>query len=319
MGSPSPNGHRYLVTGGHGFIGRRVVARLVATGHDVVCPYRNPQELVPDLPGWAVEVNLMDPAAVRDVVAGCDGVVHLAAKAGGIRFQEGSQADLFRYNQALTGNVLAAAEAAGCRRVFLASSAVIYADHPPTPIAETARIVAGRDAPSAYAWSKVSDEVVGGWYQRSGVFEVVVGRFTNVYGPHRPGQGPATVVHDLITRAGGLEPGGSLEVWGDGSAVRSFVYVDDAAAGVVAVVERGEPGTAYNVDAGDTVSIRDLAGIVRDTVDPSIRLVFDPSKPAGTPFRALDGSRLRGLGWRPSVGLTEGVTRTSVALLDRSA
>ena len=310
---PFPEGHTVFATGGHGFIGRRVVAALVAAGARVICPYRSDGEAVRDLPGEPIELDLVDAAATAGAVAGCDTVVHLAARAGGITFQEASQAELFLSNQAVTASVLAAAAAAGVRRVFLASSAVVYAPQPgPVPIGEDDPLVGPGDDPSGYAWSKVCDEVLGGWHRDD--LEVVAGRFTNVYGPHDPGAGGGTVIHDLAARAVEAAPDGEFTVWGDGSAVRSFVYVDDAAAAVIRITASGAPGTAYNVDSGRAVTIAGVAGVVAAAAGPGVSLRFDPSRPSGEPFRVLDIARLRGLGWEPQVDLEEGVARVVAGL-----
>jgi GDP-L-fucose synthase len=99
-------------------------------------------------------------------------------------------------------------------------------------------------------------------------------------------------------------------VWGDGSAVRSFVFVDDVADAVVRILGTGLPGAVYNVDSGVPVTIGDLAGIIVDEVNPALRLRFDPSKPSGPPVRVASIERLRGLGFEPSVDLREGLRRT---------
>ena len=301
---------RTLVTGAHGFIGQYVVRLLVDAGVHVLCPYLSKEELLPDLPGEHLRLDLMDPGATFDALGGVDAVIHLAARAGGIRVQQHDHAAIFGTNRALTDNVLEGARRAGVRRVYLSSSAVVYADGPHRPLPESAAIV-GPDSPHGYAWSKVCDEVVAGWYQRAGDFEVVVGRFSNVYGPGAPvGTVGSTVVHDLVLKAIEAGPAGELEVWGDGSAVRSFIYVEDAARGVATVVNDGVPGEAYNVDSGEQISIGALAEMIRDAVDPSMRVTFDKRKPTGSAFRTLDVSKIRSLGFRPSVPLARGIEPT---------
>jgi GDP-L-fucose synthase len=284
-----------------------VVARLATAGAELVCPHHVAEEPVADLPGRHIPLELRDRGATTAAMAGCEGVVHLAARAGGIAFQEASQADLFDFNHAVTGSVLAGSVAAGVRRVYLASSAVTYAPYPAEPIPETAPLLAPTDRPSGYAWSKISDEAVAGWYQRAGQVESVVGRFTNVYGPFPLDRPPNTVVHELITKALAAAPDGELEVWGDGSAIRSFIHVEDAAAAVVRILVAGEPGNAYNVDTGAAVSVAQLARTIRDAVDPRLELRFDASKPAGAPYRVLDAGRLASLGFTPEFSLEQGI------------
>jgi nucleoside-diphosphate-sugar epimerase len=316
MASRSPDaaaaGATVLVTGAHGFIGRAVVAELHSLGARPVCPYRPDTPPHPALPGTPVPLDLLDARAVEAAMGGVELVVHLAARSGGIQFQQADPVDVLRANTAMTANVLRAAQRAGVRRVFLASSAVVYSAGAGERIGEDDDLVAPhRDAVSGYAWSKVTDEVLGGWSAASGGPEVVVGRFSNVYGPggsFDPER--STVVHALVRRAVEAPAGGCLEVWGDGSAVRSFVHVADAARAVIAVLGRGLAGEAYNIDSSEPVTIRELATIVRDAAAPGLTLEFNTDRPQGPPRRVLDTAKLRALGFTPQVRLTDGVAAT---------
>jgi len=300
------DGARVLVTGGHGFIGSAVVRHLAAAGAHVVAPAR-PGTLRSDLPCEAAELDLREAGALDEAARGAALVVHLAARSGGVQFQEGLADDVLDENRALTRAVLRAAAKAGVRRVFLASSGVVYAAGAGETLTEDADTVApGKGSVSAYAWSKLTDEVAAAWSD----VDVVVGRFTNVYGPggtFDPER--STVVHALAARAVATPPGEPLVVWGDGSAVRSFLHVDDAARAVLAVLRHGEAGAAYNVDSSRATSIRGLAELVRDAVDPALRLVFDADRPSGPSRRVLDASRLGELGFRAEVSLETGVAQ----------
>jgi GDP-L-fucose synthase len=312
---------RVVVTGGQGFIGRHVVRLLADTGADLVVPFRPGPGQGPDgeLPARQVPVELTEPGALLPVLQEGDLLVHLAAQSGGIQFQEAFAADLFSDNQRVSRNVLEAARAAGVARVFLASSAVIYRGALRGELLpETAPTVAPfRDRVSAYAWSKVTDEVLGSWFAGVGAFEVVVGRFTSIYGPggsFDPAR--STVVHSLVRKAVEAGPGGRLDVWGSGAAVRSFLHVLDAARAVVDVLYHGSAGEAYNVDSSEPLAVRDLAALVRDAVDPDLRLEFDASRPEGVPHRVLDTTKLRALGFAPAVPLVTGVKATVDAYRD---
>lgn len=319
MASPSPEGVRFFVTGASGFIGQRVVRLLDTAGAQVRRGTLNDNDGV-GLPGIAVTVDLRDPAASAAAIDGSEVVIHLAARSGGIQLQESSALEVFQENHAITAGVLEGAAEAGAQRVFLASSGTVYADELRSPIPEHARLVGPDDRPSGYAWSKVCDEVLGGWYQAQGAFEVVIGRFTNVYGPGAPTGGPrATVIHDLIRKALAADPGGRLEVWGDGSAVRSFSFADDAALALVTIARAGTPGLAYNIDSGQAIAIAELASLIRDLVDPSLELVFDPNRPTGPAYRVLDPTRLLSLGHLPTVPLKQGLQRTIEGLRTQSA
>lgn len=310
------HGRRVAVTGGRGFVGGRLVTQLHDRGFDVTVLHR-PGRGGPsaDLPGRHRPVDLQDPARVRAALAGAEILVHLAARSGGIQFQQTVDTDVFLDNQRATRGVLEAAHREGVARVLIASSAVVYAPHPSRPILETAPCVTPfRDRVSGYAWSKLTDEMLATWYADTGAFEVMTARFTGVYGPggsFDPDR--STVVHSLVRRATEAGSGGLLEVWGSGDAVRSFLHVDDAARALVAILLRGSGGEAYNVDASEPVTIRRLATLVRDAVDPSLHLVFDPDRPEGAPHRVLDTFKLRALGFAPQVDLVTGVRATAAA------
>jgi GDP-L-fucose synthase len=304
---PELRSQTVLVTGGHGFIGRHVVTALAETGASPIAVSQHETAAVSTLPGRSITVDLEDRDRVVSAVRGTDMVVHLAARAGGIQFQRGGGEDVFASNRHITDNLLAACTASQVRRVFLASSLVTYrADS--EPLTESNPQLGPADRPNPYAWSKITDEVIAAWHQG---LDTVVGRFGNVYGPGAPFDPErSTVVHALIHRAARLEDGESLVVWGDGLAIRSFVFVEDAAEAVLLALTSGESGEAYNIDGGAEVTIAQLATIVRDTVNPSLHLVFDTSKPAGPPYRVASIDKLRTLGYSPRVDLEEGLRRT---------
>ncbi len=308
-------GRRVAVTGGRGYVGRRLVALLHAQGFDVTVLHRPGRGGDEPLPGRHRAVDLLDPAGLRDALDGAHVVVHLAARSGGIQFQRVFDADVFLDNQRATRGVLEASARAGVARVLVASSAVVYAEHDSHPIPETAPCVTPfRDQVSGYAWSKLTDELLATWYADAGAFAVTSARFTGLYGPggsFDPAR--ATVVHSLIRRAVEAGPRGRLEVWGRGDAVRSFLHVDDAARALAAVLQAGSGGEAYNIDASEAVTIRELATLVRDAVDPALDLVFDPDRPEGAPYRVLDTAKLRALGFAPQVDLAAGIRATVAA------
>ena len=294
---------RTAVVGGTGFIGRHVVSTLLDDGVDVFVIAHQ------DDPGAAVEVRTTD-ATDRDAViaamSGADTVIHLAARAGGIQMQSGQE--VYAANRTITDNVLTACETVGVQRIFFASSQVVYRPKP-TPLSEDDPVVSVTDDPSPYAWSKAVDEVVVRWWADAHDVEMTIGRFGNIYGEGAPYEASrSTVIHALTKRIVDAEASGEVDVWGDGSATRSFLYVTDAARAVVDVVAMGSG--VYNIDSGQPVTIRTVAETIAEHVSHEITLRFDASKPAGAPYRVGDVSRLAGLVWSAAVDLGDGIDRT---------
>ncbi|MEX0699317.1 MAG: NAD(P)-dependent oxidoreductase [Acidimicrobiia bacterium] len=294
---------RIVVTGASGFIGDRVVAKLEGAGHDVVAIGHPRDSNAQEKNDKRLSIDLVASAELAQVLAGARYVVHLAARSGGVTVQTREPLETFVHNIQVTANVLRASAAAGVKRLFLASSAVVYRPLK-RHISETDPTLGLADGPSGYAWSKICDEVQVGWKAKD--LDVVVGRFTNVYGTG--GGGRSTVIHDLVDRALAAAPDGILTVWGRGDVVRSFINVEDAARAVVLVTTRGERGHTYNIDSGEGVTIGDLAAIVRDLVSPSIQIRFDPTRPTGDPYRVLNPERLNSLGFQPQVALKDGLS-----------
>lgn len=309
---------RVLVTGAHGFVGRHVVRALAEESCDILAVAYPGESLDAALPAETVVADISQRAGLVQSLDGVEFVVHLAARAGGVQFQERGAWSVFSQNRAMTDNVLESAAQAGVRRVYLASSAVVYQSGLTRPMVETDPVVQPWANPSPYTWSKVTDEVIGGWWHKSGRLDVVAGRFANVYGPGAPFDPErSTAIHALIQRAATTPTGEALLVWGDGSAVRSFIYVEDVASAVAKILFEGESGLVYNVDNGIGISVKTLATAVRDAVEPSLRLQFDPSQPTGPPYRVSDPTRLESLGYTARVSLSDGISRTAADFQSR--
>lgn len=302
------NSGSIAVTGAAGFVGRNVVRTLASRGESVVAFVRPEDEIPERFPADVRALDAGDEQALKAALHDASRVVHLAALSGGIQLQRAAHRSLYSENRRLTDSVLGAATALGMDRVLLASSTVVYRDSTSDLIDESDPIVGPSDAPSGYAWSKATDEVVAGWASE---VQTVVGRFGNIYGPEASfDRTRSTVVHGLISRTVDATEGGTVTVWGDGSAVRSFIHVQDVAAAIALILDEGEAGAAYNVDTAEAITIHDLAFLIRDLAAPSVNLEFDPTKPSGPHRRVPDNSRLRSLGFAPTVALIDGLAAT---------
>ena len=296
------------VTGAAGFVGRNVVRTLANRGESVVAIVRPEDEIPERFPADVRALDAGNEEALQVALHDVSRAVHLAALSGGIQLQQASHRNLYVENRRLTDSVLGAAATLGIDRVFLASSTVVYRDSTSDRIKEDDPIVGPSDAPTGYAWSKATDEVIAGW---TNDVETVAGRFGNIYGPEASfDPARSTVVHGLISRMVDAPEGGTVTVWGDGSAVRSFIHVEDVASAIALILDEGEAGVAYNVDTAEAITIHDLAYLIRDLAAPSIDLEFDPTKPSGPHRRVPDNSRLRSLGFTPTVTLADGLAAT---------
>ncbi|MBX7435053.1 NAD-dependent epimerase/dehydratase family protein [Mycobacterium sp. Y57] len=283
---------RVLLTGAAGFIGTRIRAGLADAGHDVVAvDVMLPAAHGPDapLPAGVRHVDVRDGSALAEVLDGVDVVCHQAAVVGsGVNAADAPS--YASHNDYGTAVLLAEMFAAGCRRLVLASSMVVYGqgrfrcpEHGAVDPAPRRRAdldagvfdqrcpvcgepvrwaLVGEDAPlrprSLYAASKVAQEHYAlAWAESSGA-SVVALRYHNVYGPGMPRDTPYSGVAAIFRSS--LEAGDAPRVFEDGGQMRDFVHVDDVAAANVAAVESGLDGFgAFNVCSGRPVSILDVA------------------------------------------------------------
>jgi UDP-glucose 4-epimerase len=293
------------VTGGAGFIGSHLVARLVREGHEVVVldDLSTGDEAAVHPAARLVTGDVCDAGAVRRAVAGADVVFHLAAHRAIARSID-DPVGTDRTNSQGTVTVLQGAVDAGVRRVVYASSSSVYGDSSVTPVRE--------DAPTApvspYAVSKLAGEHYCRVFGHLHGIETVALRYFNVYGPGQPSDGRYATVIPIFLDA--LLSGRRPVVYGDGTLARDFTYVDDVVAATVAAAT-GPAGGVYNVGAGEPWSLLELLAILG-------RLVGVTPDPRHEEARAGDVARThadaaaarRDLGFEPSVRLEEGLART---------
>jgi GDP-L-fucose synthase len=296
---------RVLVTGGAGFLGRAVVTRLQAAGCPaVVAPRR-------------AEYDLTREADVARLFAEhpVDLVLHLAADVGGIGYNLANPGQTFYANVMMGALVLEHARRAGVGKVVAVGSVCAYPEHARVPFRED-ELWDGYPEPTngAYGSAKRMLLVQGQAYRAQYGLSVVHLLMMNLYGPgdhfdaERSHVIPALVRRFLDAAAAGTP---EIVVWGDGLATREFLYVDDAARGIVQAAERYDDPAPVNLGAGFEISVRDLATLIAELTGYRGRLVFDASKPSGQRRRSADVSRAkRQFGFEAEVGLREGLART---------
>ena len=299
MTSPSADfwqGRTVAVTGGAGFVGTPVVRLLEEVGADIrVIRSR--------------DHDLLDAAAARAAVEGAEIVIHLAAKVGGIGFNRRVPGELAYENLVMACNLFEQSRLAGVSKLLSAGTICAYPKHTPVPFREV-DIWSGypEETNAPYGLAKKMGLVLSDAYRLQYGFNSCVPMIVNLYGPgDNFDLEDSHVIPAMIRKFVEAGERGEPEVvlWGTGNASREFLYVDDAARGIVLCAEGLDSSEPVNIGSGSEIKIRDLAELIRDLAAYEGEIVWDTSKPDGQPVRYLDTSRAREL-----VGFEEGLRRT---------
>jgi len=295
-------------------VGSHLVERLASEGAEVTVPSRRsrPPFLMAVLPRIRLLTgDLEDRSFCREVLAGQQVVMHLAAHVGGIDYNRRHHASLFHRNMLPLLNVLEIARHARVERFLVTSSACVYPrdSRIPTSEEEGAR---GEPEPTngGYGWAKRMQEYLGAAVMQEFGLPVAIARPYNAYGP-RDDFAPETshVIPALIGRVlSGEDP---LVVWGSGEQTRTFLYVKDFVHGLMLCVEKYARGIPVNIGSSTEISIRRLVGLILEVSGRRPEVRFDPSRPEGQPRRCCDVSRMKEvLNWEPGTELEKGLQET---------
>ena len=294
---------KVLVAGGRGLVGSAIVRELTARGVSHV-----------DTPS-SKELDLRDRKAVFDYLAKHtpDVVIDAAAKVGGIHANDTYPAEFLSDNLLIQVNLMDAAAQAGVDKFVFLGSSCIYPKFAPQPIPESS-LLSGELEPtnSAYAVAKIAGIQQVQAHRKQYGRPWISAMPTNIYGPgdnFHPED--SHVVPALIRRFHEAKRDNAPQVviWGSGTPLREFLYSEDLARAVIHLLEHYDSDDIINVGSGHEVSIRELAETISDVVGYEGELVFDSTKPDGTPRKLLDNSRIEALGWAPEVSLREGLSR----------
>lgn len=307
-------GKRALVTGGAGFLGRVVCARLRDAGvTDIVVPRRAQT----DLTDKASTDKLFDEHRPELVV-------HLAARVGGIGANRERPAELYLANLLMGTNVIEAARATGVEKTVIVGTICAYPKFTPVPFSEDSLWDGYPEETNApYGIAKkallVHAQANRAQYGQSAIYLLP----TNLYGPgDKFNTSVSHVIPALIKRFVDSKEAGasSIEVWGTGKATREFLYVDDAADGIVAAAEYFDAPEPVNLGSGEEMAIADLAELIAKLVGYEGDLIWDTTKPDGQPRRYVDSSRAKELfGFEAKVYLEEGLRKTIDWYVDHRA
>ncbi|MFM0308930.1 GDP-L-fucose synthase [Paraburkholderia sp. RL17-383-BIF-A] len=295
---------RIFVAGHRGMVGSALVRRLAAEGYPNVIT-RSRQQL-----------DLTDQAAVNRFFEGeqIDVVLLAAARVGGILANATRPGEFIYENLVIETNVIHAAYRARVGRLVFFGSSCIYPKQCPQPIREEYLLTSPLEPTNdAYAIAKIAGVKLCEAYNREYNTQYVALMPTNLYGPNdNYDLNSSHVLPALLRKAHEAKVNGdaTLSVWGSGTPRREFLHVDDLAAATLFVLEHNVTEGLFNVGVGEDLSIRELAECICKVAGFDGELVFDASKPDGTPRKLLDVSRLAQMGWRATIGLEEGIAST---------
>jgi nucleoside-diphosphate-sugar epimerase len=311
------SGKKVLITGGASFIGSTLADQLIAKGatiravDDLTSGHlSNIQNHIATGKVEFIRADLREPGVARSAVAGIDTVFHLAADHGGRGYvdlhQAGPASNFF-----LDGLIFSEALRAKVRKVVFASSGCVY---PNFLQADTNKILyltedltkGPNDADNTYGWAKLMGEFTLQAYAKEHGLKAASCRYFTVYGP-RGVENHAVIA--MIARAFvGQNP---FEVWGDGTQIRNWTYIDDIVSGTILAGEKIDDGTPVNLGTMERVRVIDAVNMVLELTGQEAEIKFLRDMPTGPLNRVADNSRAKQLlGWEPQVCFREGLRRT---------
>jgi GDP-L-fucose synthase len=293
-----------FVAGARGLVGSALCRALAARGFTrVLAPSRS-------------ALDLRDREAVTGFFAAerPDYVFMAAAKVGGIVANDSYPADFIRDNLEIQTNVIDAAYRAGVRKLCFLGSSCIYPRLAPQPLNESSLLTGPLEPTNQwYAIAKIAGIKMCQAYALQYGFNAISVMPTNLYGPgDNFDLQTSHVLPALLRKFHAAKETGAAEVtvWGSGSPRREFLYVDDLADALCFLMERYDSPEIINVGWGEDVTIAELARTIADIVGFRGGIVFDRSKPDGTPRKLLDVGKIGGLGWRARTPLQDGIRKT---------
>jgi GDP-L-fucose synthase len=292
---------RIYVAGHRGMVGSALVRRLEQAGYTNI------------LTRTRAELDLLNQSATEAYLdrEKPDFIFMAAARVGGIHANNSLRANFIYENLMVEANLIHGAHQAGVRRLCFLGSSCIYPRDCPQPIREDYLLTGPLEQTNEpYAIAKIAGIKLCESYNRQYGRQYFSAMPTNLYGPNdNYDLANSHVLPALIRKAHEAKQRGDSElvVWGSGKPRREFLHVDDLADACVFLMEKGIVDGIYNIGVGEDVTIRELAETVMSVVGFTGRIVFDASKPDGTPRKLLDVGRLRDIGWQARIPLRDGI------------
>jgi len=293
---------RIYVAGHRGLVGSAICRLLEREGYENL------------LLKTSAELDLTDQAATRGFFEQerPDYVFLAAAKVGGIHANDAYPADFIGKNLLIATNVIDSAYRSGVTKLLNLGSSCIYPKHAPQPMPEDCLLTGPLEPTNEwYAVAKIAAIKMCQAYRRQYGFDAISAMPTNLYGPgDNFDLETSHVMPALIRKFHEAKESGASEVviWGTGSPRREFLHVDDLADACLHLMLHYSGEDIINIGCGEDITIAELAELIRKAVGYEDELVFDTSKPDGTPRKLLDTTRINNLGWQPKIELKEGIT-----------
>ena len=304
---------KLLIFGARGMVGSALVRAANQRGYtDILAPSSR-------------DLDLLNQAATYAYLQEHrpDAVIVAAAKVGGIHANSTYPAELMLQNLAIAQNTIDGAYKAGVQRLIFLGSTCIYPKFAEQPIKEESLLTSALEPTNeAYAIAKIAGLKMCEYYRRQYGVCYHSAMPTNLYGQgdnYHPQN--SHVLPALIRRFHEAKANHTAEVaiWGTGTPLREFLHADDAADGILHLLEFENPPEWVNLGCGTDISIGDLARLVRDAVGYEGELTFDTSKPDGTPRKLTDISKIKETGWAPKIPIEQGVAMAYQSFLDEQA
>ncbi len=301
-----------LVCGAGGFIGGHLVKKLKKEGYWVRGVDLKEHEFAPSAADEFLKLDLRrEENCIRalTVNGGFDEVYQLAADMGGMGFIHSAECEIMHNSVLINVHMTHNAAEMGVPRYFFSSSVCVYRDMRPGEPEMTEAEAVPANPDNEYGWEKLYSERVALAYERNRGMQVRIARFQNCYGPEGTWRGGREKAPAAICRKVAEAPdGGTIEVWGDGTAIRSYTYVDDMVEGIYLLMQSDLHG-AVNIGCPQYVTVDELVETVAEVAGKKIHIKHVPG-PVGVQSRNFSNERIYSLGWKPRYYLKDGIART---------
>ena len=264
----------------------------------------------------SASVDFLDRAKTFDSLVNTkpDALVIAAAKVGGIGANSKYPVEFLTSNLQIQSNLIDGSYAAGIKKVIFLGSSCIYPKLAPQPISEEALLTGPLESTNEpYAIAKIAGVKLIDAYRKEFGCDWISLMPTNLYGPNDSfNLENSHVLPALLRKIHEAKKTNqkSVTIWGDGSPLREFLFVDDLASAVIDLIESSPSDSLINIGSGEEVSIEKLAMLIGNIVGFDGDFIFDSSKPNGTPRKLLDSKRMAKTGWKPAVNLSDGIRIT---------